>query len=141
MRRALPAADFDDWFAAFLPNLATRRPAALFAPASVSDRTDGKIAHLDGLNLSRAWCWRLLAKGHPQAALMHEAADIHLAASLPHVAGDYMGEHWHSWRSRPEGRGLSGLSAFLNLTSPGARPIDPPWPTPKTPTTGNPRPS
>lgn len=94
MRRALPAAEFTRWFDAFLPRLTEHYPPALFAPARVSDRTDGKIAHLDGLNLSRAWCWRLLAKGHPQAALMHEAADIHLAASLPHVAGDYMGEHW-----------------------------------------------
>jgi hypothetical protein len=94
MRRALPPAKFTGWFEAFLPRLGEHYPPALFAPARVSDRTDGKIAHLDGLNLSRAWCWRLLAKDHPQAALMHAAADIHLNASLAHVAGDYMGEHW-----------------------------------------------
>jgi hypothetical protein len=94
MKRALTETEFAAWFEAFLPELAQRRPAALFAPARVSDRTDGKIAHLDGLNLSRAWCWRLLAKDHPQAAVMHAAAEVHLAASLPHVAGDYMGEHW-----------------------------------------------
>lgn len=94
MKRVLAPDEFADWFDGFMPKLAQRQPAALFAPARVSDRTDGKIAHLDGLNLSRAWCWRLLAKGHPQAALMQEAADTHLAASLPHVAGDYMGEHW-----------------------------------------------
>ena len=87
MRRALPLAEFLDWFAAFLPGMqADRWPAALVTPATVSDRSDGKIAHLDGLNLSRAWCWRAL--GYPQAAKPH------LEASLPHVAGDYMGEHW-----------------------------------------------
>ncbi len=94
MRRALPPAAFATWFEAFLPRLSEHYPPALFAPARVSDRSDGKIAHLDGLNLSRAWCWRLLAKDHPQAGLMHEAAATHLSASLPHVAGDYMGEHW-----------------------------------------------
>ncbi|MEQ1708248.1 MAG: DUF2891 family protein [Terricaulis sp.] len=64
----------------------------------VSDRGDGKIAHLDGLNLSRAWCWRAIASAHaPNAPLTqraHAAAERHIAASLPHVAGDYMGEHW-----------------------------------------------
>ena len=57
---------------------------------------DGKIAHLDGVNLSRAWCWRGLASALDAdlAALARETADAHLDASLPHVAGDYMGEHW-----------------------------------------------
>ena len=70
----------------------------MFAPAIVSDRSDGKIAHLDGLNLSRAWCWRLLASSlpeqDPRRGRMKQAAEAHLAASLPYVAGDYMGEHW-----------------------------------------------
>ncbi|MDP8994224.1 MAG: DUF2891 domain-containing protein [Pseudomonadota bacterium] len=86
MKRALGADAFALWFAAFLPRLEAGEPRSLFVPALVSDRSDGKIAHLDGLNLSRAWCWRAL--GRP------EAADAHLDASLPHVAGDYMGEHW-----------------------------------------------
>ena len=96
MARSLPAADFERWFAAFLPRLASREPATLFAPAAVSDRSDGKIAHLDGLNLSRAWCWRSLAPlllPESQAVAM-AAAKNHLEAALPHVAGDYMGEHW-----------------------------------------------
>lgn len=97
MRRVLGAA-FPAWFDRFLPEAANRRPASLFTPATVSDRTDGKIAHLDGLNLSRAWCWRRIAAalppGHPAAPVAREAAETHLAASLPHVAGDYMGEHW-----------------------------------------------
>ncbi len=95
MRRLLPEG-FAAWFAAFLPDLADRRPATLFAPPSVSDRTDGKIAHLDGLSLSRAWCWRAVAKDTPPAvaAVALEAADLHLTTALPHVTGDYMGEHW-----------------------------------------------
>lgn len=96
MKHVLPRAEFAAWFAAFLPDLATGHPRSLFAPATVSDRSDGKIAHLDGFNLSRAWCWREVggALDAPLAALAHETAERHLAASLPHVAGDYMGEHW-----------------------------------------------
>jgi hypothetical protein len=96
MRRALPEPAFRPWFDAFLPDLAAGRPASLFAPAFVSDRSDGKIAHLDGVNLSRAWCWRGLADALDPALahLARETADAHLDASLPHVAGDYMGEHW-----------------------------------------------
>ena len=49
---------FHGWFDRFLPKLAAREPATLFVPATVTDRSDGKLAHLDGLNLSRAWCRR-----------------------------------------------------------------------------------
>jgi hypothetical protein len=98
MRRALDATDFSRWLDGFLPRLTQRQPAALFKPAAVSDRSDGKIAHLDGLNLSRAWCWRSIAStlpsNDPRHSIAIDAAEIHLAASLPHVAGDYMGEHW-----------------------------------------------
>jgi hypothetical protein len=96
MRRVLDPADFRTWFTAFLPHVAEHQPASLFAPAQVSDRSDGKIAHLDGFNLSRAWCWRSIADALDPAltTLAHTTADAHLAASLPHVAGDYMGEHW-----------------------------------------------
>jgi hypothetical protein len=88
--------DFQAWFGHFLPSVDNRRPLSLFEPAIVSDRSDGKIAHLDGLNLSRAWCWRsiapLLAPAERNVAT--STADEHLAAALPHIAGDYMGEHW-----------------------------------------------
>lgn len=98
MSRILPQADFTGWFDAFLPALAEREPATLFIPAYVSDRSDGKIAHLDGLNLSRAWCWTRIAAAlgpaHPAAPIAEEAAQRHLEASLPHIAGDYMGGHW-----------------------------------------------
>jgi hypothetical protein len=96
MRRVLPEAEFRAWFDTFLPDLAAGVPRSLFTPAFVSDRSDGKIAHLDGVNLSRAWCWRGLAAAmEPELAeLARATADEHLDASLPHVAGDYMGEHW-----------------------------------------------
>ncbi len=98
MRRFLAPADFVPWFDAFLPDAAGSEPATLFSPARVSDRTDGKIAHLDGLNFSRAWCARSIAAalpvGHPARATLSALAEAHLVASLPHVSGDYMGEHW-----------------------------------------------
>jgi hypothetical protein len=98
MRVTLGDAAFADWFDRFLPRVSAGDPATLFQPARVSDRTDGKIAHLDGLNLSRGWCWRGIASAlpasHAARPVAREAADIHLAAALPQVTGDYMGEHW-----------------------------------------------
>ena len=98
MRRVLPPPAFLDWFARFLPRAAEGAPATLFQPARVSDRGDGKIAHLDGLNLSRAWCWRGVARAAEANLALRDAAttaaEVHLRASLPHVTGDYMGEHW-----------------------------------------------
>jgi len=98
MSRVLPQQEFPGWFDRFLPHLHDRRPATLFCPATVSDRADGKIAHLDGLNLSRAWCWRSIARTlgdrHPLAPVLRATAEQHLHASLPHLADTYMGEHW-----------------------------------------------
>ncbi len=99
MRRVLPGAEFVRWFDAFLPGVAQGNPSSLMTPAEVTDRTDPKLVHLDGLNLSRAWCFRsiaaALAPGHPARARMADAARRHAAAALPHVtSGDYAGEHW-----------------------------------------------
>ena len=96
LARCLPPERFAPWFAEFLPRLAEAEPATLFTPATVSDRSDGKIAHLDGLNLSRAWCWRGLAPFVAGGArrIVEDAAGRHLASALPHLAGDYAGEHW-----------------------------------------------
>ena len=96
MARVLTQAGFAEWFAAFLPRLAAREPVTLFTPAVVTDRRDGKIAHLDGLNLSRAWCWRSLSPllPPPAAAIASDAAQVHLSTAMPHIAGDYAGEHW-----------------------------------------------
>ena len=99
MRRVLPPAEFSRWLDGFLPALGRGGPKALTTPAVVTDRTDPRIVHLDGLNLSRAWCLRGIASGLPVGdARRPELAALarrHLDASLPHVAsGAYEGEHW-----------------------------------------------
>ena len=98
MARLLPAGEFLPWFDRFLPRLARGEPESLLTPALVSDRADGRIVHLDGLNLSRAWCFRQLARrlppGDPRVAVLKAAALAHLEASLPHLDDDYMGGHW-----------------------------------------------
>ncbi len=98
MVELLPPHEHRPWLRRFLPQLARARPASLFTPATPSDRSDGKIAHLDGLNLSRAWALRRLATalGPRRAAtpVLLAAASAHLAAALPHISGDYAGEHW-----------------------------------------------
>ncbi len=95
MRRVLAPDELATWLLKFLPEL----PASLRTPAIVSDRTDPKLAHLDGLNLSRAWCMRSLAAvapdGSPLREQLADAAVTHARAGLANVAtGNYMGEHW-----------------------------------------------
>jgi hypothetical protein len=90
---------FAGWLHRFLPGLAGCEPAALYTPARVADRTDGQIAHLQGLNLSRAWCWRRLARslpeGDPRVPAMTDAARRHAGAALDAATGgDYVVEHW-----------------------------------------------
>jgi hypothetical protein len=99
MRRVLGATEFPDWLGEFLPGLARGAPAALFTPAVPTDRSDGQIVHLDGLNLSRAWCLRGLAGALPVRDVRHTrlaaAAEVHLAAGMQGIdSGHYMGEHW-----------------------------------------------
>jgi hypothetical protein len=82
MKRVLPEGEFEAWMKAFLPE-----PGPLAEPPTVLDHADAKQSHLDGLCLSRAWCF--LQLGYPQLA------EKHLAAGMPHVVGgDYNGEHW-----------------------------------------------
>lgn len=97
--RILPPSDFSAWLTAFLPGLATSQPDSLFQPATVASSSDGQIAHLHGLNLSRAWAFVTLADrlspDDPRIDPLLTAAERHAAAALPHVAGsDYMVEHW-----------------------------------------------
>ena len=99
MRRVMKPAEFGVWFRRFLPGVARGNPTALLTPAIVTDRTDPKLVHLDGLNLSRAWCMRAIARALPPRSparkVLSESADKHAAAALAHVAsGDYAGEHW-----------------------------------------------
>lgn len=95
MREVMAAAEFRPWLNAFLPVL----PGALATLPTVADRGDAKQAHLDGLALSRAWCFARLATAWPDEDARHAgcraAAERHLAAALPQVVGgDYVGEHW-----------------------------------------------
>jgi urease accessory protein UreF len=99
MTRVLSSADFATWFREFLPEIAKNGPKALLEPAVVTDRSDPKLVHLDGLNLSRAWGMRNIADAlpadDPARAVLKSAADRHVTAGLRHVAsGDYAGEHW-----------------------------------------------
>jgi hypothetical protein len=99
VRRVLDSSDFGTWLGRFLPGIARREPAALFAPVAVSNRADPYIVHLDGLNLSRAWCWRAIAGALPagdgRVAIAASAAQAHLEAGLRGVAsGEYVGDHW-----------------------------------------------
>lgn len=99
MTRLLPAAEFADWLHRFLPGIAERTPAALFTPVSVTDPSDGLIAHLHGLNLHRAWCWHRVAHALPigddRIRGMLDAVHAHTHASLPQITGShYMVEHF-----------------------------------------------
>jgi hypothetical protein len=99
MRRVLPSMEFRSWVNSFLPELHKGKPENLFRPATVTDRTDPQIVHLDGLNLSRAWCMRGIASSFPPDdpayRVLTKSAQSHAEAALPHVtSGDYMGEHW-----------------------------------------------
>jgi hypothetical protein len=99
MRRVLPPAEFRAWFRRFLPHLAKGEPKSLLQPAKVTDRSDPQLVHLDGLNLSRAWCMRSIAaalpRDDPARKVLAASARRHTEAGLRHVAsGDYAGEHW-----------------------------------------------
>jgi len=99
MAGLLAREEFPGWLQAFLPGIVSGEPRSLFTPVIVSDPSDGQIAHLHGLNLSRAWCWRRLAHtlpaADPRIPTCLAAARAHADASLPHVTtGDYMVTHW-----------------------------------------------
>jgi hypothetical protein len=99
MRRLLPRAVFAAWLKRFLPLVPGNGRGDWLAPGVVTDPTDLKLAHLDGLNLSRAWMLRGIAAGLPPSdsrrpALL-AAAETHAAAGLDHVTGaHYEGGHW-----------------------------------------------
>jgi len=99
MRRMLPPPEFSEWLARFLPGIPRHGNAEWLAPGVVTDRSDPKLAHIDGLNLSRAWMLEGIASGLPardrrRAALL-AAARTHAEAALPAVTGEhYEGGHW-----------------------------------------------
>jgi len=117
MRRVLPPDRFARWLSGFLPAIPRDGSGAWLAPGVVTDRTDGKLIHLDGLNLSRAFMLRGIAASLPEAdprvRSLRAAAEAHARASLPSVTtGPYEGSHW-----------LGTFAAYL-LTERGiARPL------------------
>ncbi|AEA44452.1 DUF2891 domain-containing protein [Fluviicola taffensis] len=93
MRRILPTNEFKVWLKKFAPQLFSKK--FTLEPGVVSDRTDGHLVHLDGLNFSRAWCLFGLVRTLPELAHLEKIAVNHLNYSLPNIVdGDYMGEHW-----------------------------------------------
>jgi hypothetical protein len=93
MRRVLSKKDFVNWFETYLPQIMSSNFS--LAVGKVSDRKDGKLVHLDGLNFSRAWCLYGISKVDKRYSHLRKIADEHLAYSLPFVVdGNYMGEHW-----------------------------------------------
>lgn len=99
MRRVLPPQAFADWFHKYLPRLPNGEPTNLLDIAVVTDRSDPQLGHLDGLNLSRAWCMRHVAAALPEGdaarAVLATAGRTHALDALQHVAtGHYEGEHW-----------------------------------------------
>lgn len=93
MRRVLPQAQFLPWVKGFLPSLA--QADFDLAVGRVSDRTDGKLVHLDGLNFSRAWALRGLAEQYSEFSHLQLVANKHIAYSLPNLVDDsYEGGHW-----------------------------------------------
>ena len=99
MRRILPPSEFGEWLRRFLPGIPTNSKKAWLAPGEVTDRSDPKLAHLDGLNLSRSWMLLGIAAGLPKGdrriGTLHAAAEAHAAAALPAVTGEhYEGGHW-----------------------------------------------
>lgn len=99
MRRVLPAAEFAVWLAAFLPTIPEDGSGDWLAPGVVLDAEDGKLVHLDGVNLSRAWALEGVAAGLPandprQAALL-ASAGLHRSTGIAAVSDEhYSGSHW-----------------------------------------------
>ncbi len=99
MRRIMPSLEFANWLTGFLPSLPTTRTASWLKPGVVTDPTDPKLAHLDGLNLSRAWMLEgivsRLPANDPRRPALEAAAAAHRAAGLKNVTGEhYEGGHW-----------------------------------------------
>jgi hypothetical protein len=99
MRRVLRPDEFAAWLSKFLPGIARTKSAEWLAPGIVTDRKDPKLAHIDGLNLSRAWMLRGiesgLPAGDPRRASLESEAVAHANAALPAVTGEhYEGGHW-----------------------------------------------
>lgn len=93
MMRVLPKEEFKTWLKEFLPELGHK--TFQLETGKVSDRTDGKLVHLDGVNFSRAWCLYGIAETLPEYGHLKNIARNHLTYSLPSIVdGNYEGTHW-----------------------------------------------
>jgi len=93
MKRVLPKDEFRTWINNFLPQLSDKN--FNIETGKVSDRTDGKLVHLDGVNFSRAWSLNIIAKNIPEFKHLKNIANLHINYSLPSIVGDnYEGGHW-----------------------------------------------
>jgi hypothetical protein len=115
VRRLVPAPQFAAWLTGFLPTLTPRSGASWLAPAVVTDPSDPKLAHLDGLNLSRAWMLEGIASAlppsDPRLPTLRAVARAHREAGLASVTGaHYEGGHWLGTFAvyLVTGRGLAG---------------------------------
>ncbi len=99
MRRVLEPRAYAHWLSTFLPGISGHAKNAWLAPAVLTDRADPKLAHLDGLNLSRAWMLEGMAQGlpagDPRIGTLRQVAGQHRDAALPWITGEhYEGGHW-----------------------------------------------
>ncbi|KJD33085.1 hypothetical protein PK35_08975 [Tamlana nanhaiensis] len=93
MKRLLPKNEFKTWLNAFLPELKNKNYK--LEVGLVSDRSDGHLVHLDGVNFSRAWNFYKISKGLPEYQHLQNVANYHINHSLPSIFGDnYEGGHW-----------------------------------------------
>ncbi|TRZ42560.1 DUF2891 domain-containing protein [Robertkochia solimangrovi] len=93
MRRVLNVEEFRQWIKDFLPQLSDKD--FHLETGKVSDRTDGKLVHLDGVNFSRAWCLYGISKTLPEYRHLNRIAREHIAHSLPSIVDEnYEGTHW-----------------------------------------------
>lgn len=93
MLRVLPEKEYKIWLSEFLPQLISKDFDLM--PGIVSDRTDGKLVHLDGVNFSRAWCLNEIANKYTEYAHLKQIANKHINYSLPSIVDDnYEGGHW-----------------------------------------------
>jgi hypothetical protein len=116
MRRVMTPREFAIWFGKFLTDVPGRASTDWLPTATVTDRSDGKLAHLDGLNLSRAWMLEGIASGlpadDPRRGALEAAAWAHREAGLAAVTGEhYEGGHWLGTYAMylSSGRGLGGV--------------------------------
>lgn len=93
MKRVLKLSEFKRWFSAFLPQALDK--GFTLETGKVSDRTDGKLVHLDGVNFSRAWSLNKISEGIPEYLHLKQIANSHINYSLPSIVDDnYEGGHW-----------------------------------------------